>query len=68
VIRALADGGQTRVWNLLIDLIVQTGRIPDSARDLTRFAKDGEARVWVHLAIDRFTGEILDKQLEWVPE
>ena len=67
-IRALVDGGQTRVWNLMIDLIVQTGRIPNGMNALDRFVKEGESRVWVHLAIDRFTGEILDKQCEWVPE
>ncbi|MEI6714570.1 MAG: hypothetical protein WCO60_12505 [Verrucomicrobiota bacterium] len=68
VMRALADAGQTRVWNLLIDLIVQTGRFPTGSNDLTRFAKEGETRVWLHVSIDRFTGEILDKQMEWVPE
>jgi hypothetical protein len=29
-IRALADAGQTRVWNLLVDIVVQTGRYPRS--------------------------------------
>jgi hypothetical protein len=67
-IRALVDGGQTRVWNLMVDLIVQTGRIPNGISAMDRFVKEGESRVWVHLAIDRFTGEILDKQYEWVPE
>ena len=68
VIRALADAGQTRVWNLLIDVILQTGRLPSGANDLTRFTKSSEVRVWVHLSIDRLTGEILERQLEWVPE
>ena len=30
-IRALASVGQTRVWNLLIDVVAQTGRYPQSA-------------------------------------
>ena len=28
VVRALADSGSTRVWNLMIDLVVQVGRYP----------------------------------------
>ena len=68
IIRALADAGQTRVWNLLVDVIVQTGRIPVAGKNLRDFVKEGETRAWLHLAMDRFTGEVLDSQLEWVPE
>ncbi|RFC42644.1 MAG: hypothetical protein DVB28_001804 [Verrucomicrobia bacterium] len=68
VIRALADGGQTRVWNIMLDLIVQTGRLKPRARDLTQFTKSAERRVWVFLAIDRLTGEVLDQQVEDVPD
>jgi hypothetical protein len=35
---------------------------------LKDFVKEGEARAWLHLALDRMTGEVLDSQLEWVPE
>jgi hypothetical protein len=28
----------------------------------------GEQRYWVHVAIDRFTGRVLDKQIEVVNE
>jgi hypothetical protein len=68
ILRALADAGQTRVWNLLVDVIVQTGRIPAAGRNLRDFVKEGESRAWLHLAMDRFTGEVLDTQLEWVPD
>jgi hypothetical protein len=68
VMRALADGGQTRVWNLMLDLVVQTGRFASSASKLEDFVRVGENRVWVYLAIDRLTGEILDQQLEWVTD
>jgi hypothetical protein len=68
VIRALADAGQTRVWNLRVDLIVQPGRLPQQAQDFTRFVKEGETRVWVYLAVDRLTGEVLEKHWEYVPE
>jgi hypothetical protein len=72
---------QTRTWNLLIDLIAQSGRYPSNANSLTGFVVEercttgspayvpqsrdyGEAGV----AIDRFTGQVLDKQIEVVSE
>lgn len=67
-VRALADVGQVRTWNLMIDLIVQTGRYPAVAKNLKDFMVEGERRYWLHLAIDRFTGEIVDQQLERVYE
>lgn len=67
-LRALVDIGSTRVWNLMIDLVAQTGRFPKSATSLDQFVVEGEKRVWVHLAVDRFTGEILDRLVEAVGE
>jgi hypothetical protein len=67
-VRGLASCGQTRVWNLMIDLIVQTGRYPTQATSLDQFLVEGEQRLWVHLAIDRLTGQLLDKQIEVVQE
>ncbi len=64
VVRALADVAQTRTWNLMIDLVVQTGRYPGSARSLDQFMVEGERRYWLHVAIDRITGEVVDQQLE----
>lgn len=29
---------------------------------------EGEQRYWMHVAIDRFTGQVLDKQIEVVNE
>ena len=66
VLRALADGGQTRVWNLMLDIVVQSGGFPRTARSLSEFVREGEARLWVFVAIDRLTGEILEQQTEWV--
>ncbi|MEI6713556.1 MAG: hypothetical protein WCO60_07380 [Verrucomicrobiota bacterium] len=68
VIRALVDCGQVRVWNLMVDLIVQTGKYPGSASNGAEFLVEAENRVWLHVALDRYTGEILDEQLEWVSE
>jgi hypothetical protein len=65
-IRALADAGQVGTWNLLIDVIAQTGRYPAAANGLDDFMVEGECRYWVHVAIDRLTGQIIDRQIERV--
>jgi hypothetical protein len=71
-IRALAATGTTRVWNLMIDVIAQTGRFPSNAATaaspLAAFAVSGERRYWVHVAIDRYTGKVLDERIEEVKE
>jgi hypothetical protein len=69
VARALGEMGQTRTWNLLIDVIAQSGRYPPTATSLRNgFVVEGEQRYWVHVAIDRFTGEVIAKQIESVNE
>jgi hypothetical protein len=65
-LRALADGGQTRVWNLMFDLVVQSGGFPRNAASLNEFVRESEVRLWVFVAIDRLSGEILEQQTEWV--
>ena len=67
-IRPLVSCGQTRVWNLMIDLVAQTGRYPQSATGLSNFLVEGEKRYWLHVAIDRATGRVIDRQLEAVNE
>jgi len=67
-IRALANAGQTRVWNLLIDVVAQTGRYPQFTSSPGQFVVEGQQHYWVHVAIDRLTGQILDKQIEQVTE
>jgi len=66
--RPLMDAGQVRVWNLLIDVVAQTGRYPRNATGLDQFVVDGEKRLWLHVAIDRYTGQVLDKQVEVVTQ
>lgn len=68
VARALAEVSQTRTWTLMIDVIAQTGRYPTTAAALSNFVVEGEKRYWLHIAIDRFTGEVIDQQLEAVYE
>jgi Tfp pilus assembly protein PilX len=68
VVRALGDTTQTRTWGLLIDVIAQSGRYPPGETDLRKFVVEGEQHYWVHVAIDRFTGQVIDKQIEVVNE
>ena len=68
VVRALSDTTQTRTWVLMIDMIAQSGRYPPAATDLSQFIVEGEKRYWLHVAIDRFTGEVIAQQLEAVYE
>jgi len=68
VTRALVDVGQTRTWNLLIDITAQAGRYSPVATSLDQFVVEGERRFWLQIAIDRFTGEVVDQQLETVTQ
>jgi hypothetical protein len=68
VMRAFSDACQTRTWNLLIDIIAQSGRYATTATSLAGFLVEGEQHYWVHVAIDRFTGQVIDKQIETVNE
>lgn len=68
IARALAEVGQTRTWGLFIDVIAQSGRYSPAAAGLADFSVEGEQRYWVHVAIDRFTGNVVDRQVEVVKE
>ncbi|MDR0533745.1 MAG: hypothetical protein LBH01_07305 [Verrucomicrobiales bacterium] len=67
-VRALAGNSQVRTWNLLIDIVAQTGKYTPNGTSLDKFIVEGEKHYWLHVAIDRFTGEIVDQQLEPVSE
>jgi len=67
-VRALADSSGTRTWNLMIDIIAQAGKYSTSAGTLDQFTVEGEKHYWLHVAIDRFTGKVVDQQLEPVVE
>ena len=55
IARALAEMGQTRTWNLFIDVIAQTGKYKPNSIDLTgsNFVVEGEKRYWLHIALGR---------------
>jgi hypothetical protein len=69
VARTLSSVVQTRTWNLVIDVVAQSGHFKPNAGSLQNdFIVEGEQHYWVHVAIDRFTGRVIDKQIEVVNE
>jgi hypothetical protein len=67
--RALAEIGQARAWNLMVDVIAQTGQYTSDATNVTqanKFIVQGEKRYWLHIALDRDDGTVLGTQLEEV--
>jgi hypothetical protein len=67
-VRAIAESANTRTWNFLIDIVAQSGRYPVTAASPDNFVVEGQRRYWLHIAIDRYTGKVVDKQLEVVNE
>jgi hypothetical protein len=73
VARSLAESSNTRTWNFLIDVIGQSGHflsnsVPVSSGGKDNFVVEGERRYWLHIAIDRYTGKVVDQQLEIVDQ
>jgi hypothetical protein len=71
IARALAENGQARTWNLMIDIIAQTGNYAPGTPDLTdpsKFVVQGEKRYWLHISLDRDDATVLGTQLEEVLE
>ena len=69
VARTVSSVSQSRVWNFVIDVVAQSGRFKPNAGSLQNdFVVEGEQHYWVHVAIDRFTGQVIDKQIEVVNE
>jgi len=64
VTRALGHNLSANTWNLLIDVVAQSGRLSSNADQLSNFVVEGEKRYWLHLSIDRETGDIIASQLE----
>jgi hypothetical protein len=65
-IRALASVGDTRTWNLMIDVVAQTGRFTAASVKAQDFMVQGECHYWVHVALDRFSGQVVDIKREAV--
>lgn len=63
-LRSLSAASNTRTWNLMVDLVAQSGRYTSASSSASDFLVEGERRYWMHLAIDRFTGTVVDRQIE----
>jgi hypothetical protein len=73
LVRAMAESSNTRTWNLLIDVVGQSGHFVNNSALVTsggrdNFVVEGERHYWLHIAIDRYTGKIVDQQLELVDQ
>jgi Tfp pilus assembly protein PilX len=68
VMRALTDAGTARTWNLMIDLVAQSGRFGPGAPSLDAFQVQSETRRWIHVALDRMTGEVVAREVETIVE
>ncbi|MFV0416508.1 MAG: hypothetical protein ACK5NG_09105, partial [Chthoniobacterales bacterium] len=66
--RSFADIHNGRTWNLLIDVIAQSGRYLPASTSLDDFVVEGERRYWLHVAIDRRTGKVVSRFLEPVSQ
>jgi hypothetical protein len=67
--RDISSAVQSRTWNLLIDVVAQVGEFPTGQGTAAgNFVVQGEKRYWLSVAIDRYTGQVIDEQLESVNE
>ncbi|MEM1059298.1 MAG: hypothetical protein AAGK14_08615 [Verrucomicrobiota bacterium] len=67
-IRALSEVTNMRTWNLMIDVVAQSGNLQATANSLEDFVVVAETRRWVHVAIDRYTGKVVAMNVETVYE
>ncbi|MEM9400025.1 MAG: hypothetical protein AAF984_07425 [Verrucomicrobiota bacterium] len=59
--RALLDSVQDSTWNFMVDIIAQSGQQLGN-----RFIAQAEKRAWLHLAIDKENGKIIDRRIEYI--
>jgi hypothetical protein len=69
IARPLASFSQMPFSGIANRCLAQSGDYKPNAPSLQNdFVMEGEQRYWVHVAIDRFTGQVIDKQIEVVNE
>ncbi len=66
--RSLAPVTDARTWNLLLDLVVQSGKIAPGSSSLENFIPSASRRYWIHIAIDRLTNRVLEIRTEPIHE
>lgn len=67
VARALAAAGDTRTWNVLVDVVAQSGKFAGGT-NASNFVVEGESRLWASMAIDRYLGRPVAGQTEVINE
>lgn len=67
-LRGLSGSTDTRTWNILIDLVAESGRLTPAANSLQNFAVSAQRRFWIFVALDRITGRVVDYKMEIVNE
>jgi len=67
-IRSLSSTTDTRSWQLMLDVVAQSGRIAPPYAAAADFVVEGQKRFFVYLTLDRITGEIVDRHIEPVYE
>lgn len=70
-LRALVSAADTRTWNFLIDVVAQSGQMDSNAGNnpgAGDFIVGGQSRYWFQVAIDRYTGQVLNQTLESVAD
>lgn len=66
--RRLASVSQMASLEFANRYVAESGHFKPNAGSLNDFIVEGEQHYWVHVAIDRFTGKVMDKQIEVVNE
>ncbi|MEM9400735.1 MAG: hypothetical protein AAF984_11055, partial [Verrucomicrobiota bacterium] len=61
--RALFDSVQDSTWNFMVDIIAQSGQQLGN-----RFIAQAEKRAWLHVAIDKENGKIIDRKIEYITD
>ncbi len=67
-IRTLSALTATRTWNFIVDLVVQTGNLQAHTNQIDDFVVRSKHRYWLHIAVDRMTGQVLDQKVEMVDD
>lgn len=67
-LRALSSTTDARNWQLMLDVVAQSGRLAPPGANFQDFLVEGQKRYFVYLTLDRITGEILNKYIEPVYE
>jgi hypothetical protein len=67
IVRALADVGNARTWNVLVDVVAQSGEFVGGT-STSDFMVGGESRTWSSVAIDRYLGQPVAAETEVVNE